>query len=69
MRFYNDKNFFGIKFIQKILKGAEFSKSESNLLNHVHVLDLHEKGYILPHVDAGNNNNHNHHNNHNNNNC
>ena len=24
----------------------------SNLLNHVHILDLHENGFIKPHVDA-----------------
>ena len=24
----------------------------TNLLNHIHILDLHEKGYIKPHIDA-----------------
>lgn len=30
----------------------KFKNTNTNLLNHVHVLDLHENGYIKPHVDA-----------------
>ena len=28
------------------------SNPSSNILTHVHILDLHEDGYIKPHVDA-----------------
>lgn len=30
----------------------ELFQSKSNLLNHVHILDLHEDGYIKLHVDS-----------------
>lgn len=28
------------------------AQDNTNLLNHIHILDLHEDGYIKPHVDA-----------------
>ena len=30
----------------------KYDETNKNLLNHIHVLDLHENGYIKPHVDA-----------------
>ena len=43
------------KILQRVRQFAfdAFSDTENtNLLSHIHILDLHEDGYIKPHVDA-----------------
>lgn len=40
------------KFAFDYFNQQDHLEHQTNLLNHIHILDLHETGYIKPHIDA-----------------
>ncbi|CAF0716926.1 unnamed protein product [Brachionus calyciflorus] len=49
---WNEQNSKILERVKKFAFESFAGTEKTNLLNHIHILDLHQDGYIKPHVDA-----------------